>query len=408
MSKTPVPFSLHVADEDIADLRARLARTRFPDQAPGDAWQFGTDVAYLRNLVEYWQTGFDWRAQEAALNAFPQFKVGLHGIDLHFLHVPGNGPAPMPLLLLHGWPGSVFEFLEIIPRLTDPARFGGDPRDAFTVVVPSLPGYGLSFSPNQPRFDVPAMADCLFDLMHERPGLRALRRAGRRLGRGHCEPARRCTRARADRHPRQPAVGGEPRSRRLSESDRRRAPLPRRTRTLDAGGGRLRIDSGIAAAIARCRPHGFAGGPRCVDRRKIPGMVGLRGRYRAGDQPGSDACRYRAVLVHGVDQRVVLAVLRPLARRGHPAAGRHDLRRRPLTRRSRARSSGRRARPPSACSPTFADGPSCQEAAISRRSNSRRCLLRTCRRFLDRCARPIGAQKADLNPPTVISVKNHL
>ena len=105
MSKTPVPFSLHVADEDIADLRARLARTRFPDQAPGDAWQFGTDVAYLRNLVEYWQTGFDWRAQEAALNAFPQFKVGLHGIDLHFLHVPGNGPAPMlPLLLCTAGP----------------------------------------------------------------------------------------------------------------------------------------------------------------------------------------------------------------------------------------------------------------------------------------------------------------
>ena len=167
MSKTPVPFSLHVADADIADLRARLARTRFPDQAPGDAWEFGTDVTYLRGLVEYWRTGFDWRAQETALNAFPQFKVGLHGIDLHFLHVPGNGPAPMPLLLLHGWPGSVFEFLEIIPRLTDPARFGGDARDAFTVVVPSLPGYGLSFSPNQPRFDVPGMADCLFDLMHE-------------------------------------------------------------------------------------------------------------------------------------------------------------------------------------------------------------------------------------------------
>jgi pimeloyl-ACP methyl ester carboxylesterase len=166
MTVKPVPFSLHVSDEDIDDLRSRLARTRFPDQAPGDAWRFGTDVDYLRTLVAYWQSGFDWRAAEAALNAFPQFKVELHGIDLHYLHIPGVGPAPTPLVLLHGWPGSVFEFLEIVPRLTDPARFGGDARDAFTVIVPSLPGYGLSFRPDQARFDVPRIAECIFDLMH--------------------------------------------------------------------------------------------------------------------------------------------------------------------------------------------------------------------------------------------------
>jgi len=167
MTTDPVPFSLHVSDADVADLRERLARTRFPDQAPGEPWAYGTDVAYLRGLVDYWRTGFDWRAEEAALNAFPQFRVPLHGIDLHYLHVPGVGPAPMPLLLLHGWPGSVFEFLDIIPRLTDPARFGGDARDAFTVVAPSLPGYGLSFRPGQPRFGVPEMADCVAALMHE-------------------------------------------------------------------------------------------------------------------------------------------------------------------------------------------------------------------------------------------------
>ena len=126
----PEPFTLHVADADIADLKDRLARSRFPDSAPGEAWSYGTDVAYLRSLVEYWRSGFDWRAEEAALNAFPQFRVSLDGIDLHYLHVPGVGENPMPLLLLHGWPGSVFEFLDIIPRLTDPARFGGDSRDA--------------------------------------------------------------------------------------------------------------------------------------------------------------------------------------------------------------------------------------------------------------------------------------
>lgn len=161
----PRPFTLHVPDTDIAALKARLALTRFPDAAPGEAWAFGTSVDYARELVDYWQTTFDWRAQEAALNAFPQFKVALHGIDLHYLHVPGKGPAPKPLLLLHGWPGSVFEFLDIIPRLTDPAAFGGDPADAFTVIAPSLPGYGLSFAPGQKRFGLPEIAACTNDLM---------------------------------------------------------------------------------------------------------------------------------------------------------------------------------------------------------------------------------------------------
>jgi pimeloyl-ACP methyl ester carboxylesterase len=163
----PTPFTLRIPDADIADLRGRLARSRFPDQAPGEPWAYGSDVAYVRELTEYWRDKFDWRAEEAALNVFPQFRVVLDGIDLHYLHVPGVGPDPIPLLLLHGWPGSVFEFLDIIPRLTDPARFGGDARDAFTVVAPSLPGYGLSFQAGQRRFGVPEMADCVAALMHD-------------------------------------------------------------------------------------------------------------------------------------------------------------------------------------------------------------------------------------------------
>jgi microsomal epoxide hydrolase len=121
MTPSVRPFQLHVPDSAIADLRERLARTRFPDQAPGEAWAYGTDVAYLQQLVEYWRTRFDWREQEARLNSFAQYTVPLHGIELHFLHVQGQGPRPLPLLLSHGWPGSVFEFLDIIPRLTDPA-----------------------------------------------------------------------------------------------------------------------------------------------------------------------------------------------------------------------------------------------------------------------------------------------
>lgn len=161
----PVPFEVRFPDDALTDLRARLARTRYPDQAPGEPWAYGTQVDYLRDLVHYWEHTFDWRAAEARLNAFPQFKVPLAGIDLHFLHVPGKGPAPVPLLLSHGWPGSVFEFIELIPRLTDPARFGGDPADAFTVVAPSLPGYGLSFRPGQPRFGLEQIADCFAELM---------------------------------------------------------------------------------------------------------------------------------------------------------------------------------------------------------------------------------------------------
>ena len=161
----PSPFKLHVPDAELDALQQRLGVTRFPDQAPGPDWAYGADVAYMQRLVAHWRTGFDWRAQEALLNALPQYTVPLHGIGLHFLHVPGQGPAPLPLLLSHGWPGSVFEFLDIIPRLTDPARFGGDPADAFTVVAPSLPGYGLSFQPGQQRFSLEAIADCFADLM---------------------------------------------------------------------------------------------------------------------------------------------------------------------------------------------------------------------------------------------------
>ena len=161
---SPRTFTLSIPDQAIADLRARLALTRFPGPGAGRA----VGLRHRRGLhARRWSrtgaTASTGARRRRALNAFPQFKVPLHGIDLHFLHVPGKGPTPMPLLLMHGWPGSVFEFLDIIPRLTDPARFGGDPADAFTVVAPSLPGYGLSFTPGQKRFSIEQIADCFAD-----------------------------------------------------------------------------------------------------------------------------------------------------------------------------------------------------------------------------------------------------
>jgi pimeloyl-ACP methyl ester carboxylesterase len=169
---TPTPFRLEIPDSAIADLKTRLALTRLPDAAPGEAWQFGASVDYVRDLVGYWKDRFDWRAQEAALNAFPQFKVPLHDIDVHYLHVPGKGPNPYPLLLLHGWPGSVYEFLDIIPRLTDPAQFGGEAKDSFTVIAPSLPGYGLSFKSGQKRFILQDITACVHDLMTQALGIK--------------------------------------------------------------------------------------------------------------------------------------------------------------------------------------------------------------------------------------------
>jgi pimeloyl-ACP methyl ester carboxylesterase len=163
----PVAFTVRVDDATLSDLQERLARVRWPDQAPGPEWETGTSLAYLQELVAYWRERYDWRIHEARLNGLPQYTVPIAGIDLHFIHQPGVGPNPMPLLLSHGWPGSVFEFYKLIPLLSDPGRFGGDPADAFTVVAPSLPGYGFSFRPGQPRFGIPQIADAFATLMTE-------------------------------------------------------------------------------------------------------------------------------------------------------------------------------------------------------------------------------------------------
>jgi microsomal epoxide hydrolase len=161
----PRPFLVHVADEVLGDLHERLSRVRWPDQIPDGGWKYGSDLDFMYELVTYWRTRYDWRKAEGILNSFAHYKLPLAGIDVHFIHQPGVGPKPMPLLLSHGWPGSIWEFYKIIPMLTDPARFGGRPNDAFTVVAPSLPGYGFSFRPNQPRFGTVEIADVFAELM---------------------------------------------------------------------------------------------------------------------------------------------------------------------------------------------------------------------------------------------------
>jgi pimeloyl-ACP methyl ester carboxylesterase len=159
------PFRVHVAEDALADLGRRIAATRFPPPSPGEAWSDGTSEAYLRELLAYWRDGFDWRAQEERINALSHFQSEADGRKLHFVHARSAEPDALPLLLTHGWPGSFWEFHRIIPLLTDPAAHGGDPRDAFHVVVPSLPGYGWSAIPDKPGCDPAAIARAFAALM---------------------------------------------------------------------------------------------------------------------------------------------------------------------------------------------------------------------------------------------------
>ncbi|MFC4589415.1 epoxide hydrolase family protein [Sphaerisporangium corydalis] len=138
------PFRIDIPQDALDDLRDRLARTRWPAELPGIGWTRGVPGAYLRELAGYWRTEFDWRAQEAALNEIPQFTTAIDGQDIHFLHVRSPEPDALPLVLTHGWPGSFVDFLKVIGPLTDPAAHGGDPADAFHLVIPSLPGFGFS------------------------------------------------------------------------------------------------------------------------------------------------------------------------------------------------------------------------------------------------------------------------
>jgi pimeloyl-ACP methyl ester carboxylesterase len=165
MPPEPKPFKIQVPDAVLDDLRYRLSHSRWPDAVADSGWRYGVALDYLQSLAAYWRDEYRWRDAEAMLNRFDQYTLPIDGIHLHFIHQRGAGPDPKPLLLMHGWPTSLVDFYKIIPMLTDPARFGGDPRDAFTVVAPSLPGHGFSFEPNQPRFGIVEIADTLAKLM---------------------------------------------------------------------------------------------------------------------------------------------------------------------------------------------------------------------------------------------------
>src|SRR5215469_1757805 len=158
-------FRIDVAQAQLDDLRDRLTATRWPDELPGAGWSYGVPAGYARRLAEYWRTGFDWRAAEAQLNAFPQFTTRIDGQNIHFLHVRSPEPDALPLIITHGWPGSVAEFMKVIGPLTDPAAHGGQRADAFHVVAPSIPGFGFSGPTTEPGWDLNRVARAWAELM---------------------------------------------------------------------------------------------------------------------------------------------------------------------------------------------------------------------------------------------------
>ena len=159
------PFRVQIPQADLDDLNARLAATRWPDELPGVGWSYGTPVSYLKDLAEYWRTSYDWREHEARLNEFPQFTTTIDGQNIHFLHVRSPEPNALPLILTHGWPGSIVEFMDIIGPLTDPRAHGGDPADAFHVIAPSMPGFGFSGPTRETGWDTSRIARAWVELM---------------------------------------------------------------------------------------------------------------------------------------------------------------------------------------------------------------------------------------------------
>ena len=363
--------------------RAASAQTRFPDQIDDTGWEYGIPVDYLRELVEYWRDTYDWRAQEARLNEFAHFRTSIDGQSIHFVHARSRHEDALPLLLTHGWPGSIVEFLDVIPRLTDPEAHGGRGADAFHVVAPSLPGYG---------FSEPTRTHGLGHVAHrarvrradEPARLRALRRAGWRLGRAGRDPDRRASipsTARPStstwRSPRPPDEAVP-----LTDAGQGR---PRRDAALPARGVGLRERAVDEAADARRRAQRLAGRAARVDRGEVPRVERLRRPPRERLHPRSAAHQRDGLLGHAHERVVgapVLGAPAPRLRRGRAGVRRASP---PASRATPRRSCASRARGSSSAT-TSRTGPTCRAAATSPRWSSPSCSSTMCRTSSERCA----------------------
>lgn len=176
------PYEVAIPDEVIKRVTGRFTDARFPDQLADGGWSLGASASFMQDFATYMSQEYDWRQAEQKLNAFPQFKVQIDDVDVHFYHVKGEGPSPVPLILTHGWPGSVFEFLDVIGPLTQPSQFGGDANDAFTVVIPSLPGFGFSDAPKDRAIGTKTTANIWNHLMTDVLGYERYAAQGGDLG----------------------------------------------------------------------------------------------------------------------------------------------------------------------------------------------------------------------------------
>ncbi len=182
-AKNAQPFQVHIPQATLDDLNERLARTRWADEGAGAGWDYGANLTYMKELVDYWQHQFDWREQERLINRFAHFRAEMDGFNIHFIHERGKGNKPLPLILTHGFPDSFFRMLKIIPLLTDPESHGGDAADSFNVIVPSLPGYGFSDRPTDKGITA-RVADLWAKLMTEELGYERFGAGGGDMGSG--------------------------------------------------------------------------------------------------------------------------------------------------------------------------------------------------------------------------------
>ena len=272
----------------------RLSSTRLVPQDDATDWEAGTSPAYLRQLVDYWRSQYDWRAQEAQINRFAHFRATVGGTTLHFIHERGRGDAPLPIVLTHGFPDSFLRFLKLIPLLTDPAAHGGDPRDAFDVVVPSLPGYGFSDKPDKAGSTF-HIGDLWHELMTDELGYERFGAHGGDWGSTVTEHLARSHAA--------SVVGIHLTDvpfwhafQKPGDLEPRRGEVPREDRRVPDAGRRLRDDPGDAPANAGGRLERFAGRPRGLDRREVPALERLRRRRRKAVHQGRAAHEHHALL----------------------------------------------------------------------------------------------------------------
>lgn len=177
-------FKVQIPQETLDDLQERLARTRWADEISGAGWDYGSNLSYMKELIDYWLSHFDWRAQEEEINRFGHFRASIDNFGIHFIHERGKGSKPMPIIITHGWPSSFYQMLKIIPLLADPESHGGDPADSFDVIVPSMPGYGFSDRPDKRGITVTRIADLWARLMKEELGYHRFAAQGGDIGSG--------------------------------------------------------------------------------------------------------------------------------------------------------------------------------------------------------------------------------